>query len=149
MSDKRQILIVEDQQENSLFLSQILEDHGYGYQVARNGDEAIAALKQSEPDLVLLDIMMPGKSGIHVFQAMKNDPRLTDVPVIVVTGMSEATGVDLLTGDVAPVEDDGDVSAQRIGSALRQKIWDLVPDGLVEKPIAPRTLVSKIEKLLS
>ena len=130
-----------------LFLSQILEDHGYRYLVARNGNEAISALKQHPPDLVLLDIMMPRKSGIHVFRAMKSDPNLTDIPVIVVTGMSQTTGVDLKTGERAPVEHEGDLFARGFGTVLRQKVQDMKPDGLIEKPIASRTLVAKIEEL--
>ncbi len=125
MSDKKQVLIVEDQ------------------------DEAISALRYNRPDLVLLDIMMPRKSGIHVFRAMKNDPRLTDVPVIVVTGMSQATGVDLQTGRQTAVEDEGDVTLRGIGSALREKVQGLAPDGLIEKPVDARMLVAKIEELLS
>jgi CheY-like chemotaxis protein len=148
MSDKKQILIVEDQEEARLFLSQILEDHGYGYQVARNGDEAISELRRARPDLVLLDIMMPRKSGVHVLHAMKNDPRLTEIPVIVVTGISQVTGVDLQTGEEAPKQDDGDVCARGIGSVLREKLQGLRPDGLIEKPVAPSTLVAKIQDLL-
>jgi CheY-like chemotaxis protein len=148
MSDKKQILIVEDQEEARLFLAQILEDHGYGYQVARNGDEAISELRRARPDLVLLDIMMPRKSGIHVFHAMKNDPRLSEIPVIVVTGLSQVTGVDLQTGEEAPKKDDGDVCAREIGSVLREKLQGLIPDGLIEKPVTPSTLVAKIQDLL-
>jgi twitching motility two-component system response regulator PilH len=148
VSDKKQVLIVEDQEATRLFLSQILEDHGYGYQVARNGDEAISALRRERPDLVLLDIMMPRKSGIHVFHAVKNDSRLADIPVIVVTGISQVTGVDLQTGEEAPTEDEGDVCARGIGSVLREKLQGLRPDGLIEKPVTPSTLVAKIQDLL-
>lgn len=149
MSDKKQILIVEDQEETMLFLSQILEHHGYGYQLAHNGDEAISALRRDRPDLVMLDLMMPRKSGVHVLQTMKSDPRFADIPVIVVTGMSDATGVDLQTGEEAPIEDAGDVSALRMGSVLREKIQSLRPDGLIEKPVIPWALVAKIQELLS
>ena len=149
MSDKKQILIVDDQEETRFFLSKILEEHGYDYQVARNGEEAISALRRARPDLVLLDIMMPRASGVHVFHAMKNDPRLSEIPIIVVTGMSQVTGVDLHTGKEEPKEDDGDVVARRFGSVLGEKIKDLTPDGLVEKPITPKVLLSKIQDLLS
>jgi CheY-like chemotaxis protein len=149
MSDQPHLLIVEDTEETAIFLSQILEDHGYQYQVARNGVEAISALRESRPELVLLDIMMPRKSGIHVFSEMKSDPDLKDIPVIVVTGLSEVTGVDVHTGQEEPKEDEGDVVAHQLGSALSEKIRGLTPDGLIEKPISPPALIHQIQNLLS
>jgi CheY-like chemotaxis protein len=129
-------------------MSQILEDHGYAYQVACNGDEAISVLKDSRPDLVLLDVMMPRKSGIHVFHAMKSDMRLTDIPIVIVTGMSDVTGVDLKTGVKEAVEDEGDQLARGIGETLRTKVLGLQPNGIIEKPVTSWTLVSKIDALL-
>lgn len=129
-------------------MSQILEDHGYRYQVARNGDEAVSISKDTRPDLVLLDIMMPRKSGIHVFHAMKSDSRLTDIPIVIVTGMTEVTGVDLKTGAREPIEDAGDQLARGIGDVLREKVLGLQPDGIIEKPVTPWTLISKIDALL-
>ena len=149
MSDRKQLLIVEDNEESVIFLSQILEDQGYDYQVARNGVEGISALRQNRPELVLLDIMMPGKSGIHVFREMKTDSDLENIPVIVVTGMSQVTGIDLHTGKEEPKEDEGDVVAHRFGSVLGKKTRGLTPDGLIEKPIDPPVLVAKIKELLS
>jgi CheY-like chemotaxis protein len=149
MSAPTHVLIVEDTEETAIFLAQILEDHGYPYQVARNGVEAISALRENPPDLVLLDIMMPKKSGIHVFREMRNDPGLKDVPIIVVTGVSEVTGVDLHTGEEESNQDEGDVVAHQLGSALGDKIRSLTPNGLVEKPIDPSLLIGQIQNLLS
>ena len=71
MSDRHRILIVDDSDEVVAFYTEVLEANGYEYAVARNGKEAIEAMKASPPELVLLDIMMPSKSGIAVFQQMK------------------------------------------------------------------------------
>jgi CheY-like chemotaxis protein len=149
MSDVKQILIVEDQEETVIFLSQILKDQGYRYEVSRNGVEGLAAMRENRPDLVLLDLMMPRKSGIHVFHEMKNAPDLENIPVIVVTGTSRVTGVDLQTGEEEPKESEGDVVARQFGSMLGEKIKDLTPDGLIEKPITPTVLIDKIQDLLS
>jgi CheY-like chemotaxis protein len=149
MSDRKQLLIVEDNAETVIFLSQILEDQGYDYQVARNGVEGISALRQYRPDLVLLDIMMPGKSGIHVFREMKTDSDLENIPMIMVTGMSQVTGIDLHTGKEEPKEDEGDVVAHQFGSVLREETRGLTPDGLIEKPINPAMLIDQIQGLLS
>jgi CheY-like chemotaxis protein len=149
MSDRKQLLIVEDNKETAIFLSRILEDRGYDYQVARNGVEAISAVWENRPELVLLDIMMPQKSGIHVFHEMKSNPELEDIPIIVVTGMSQVTGVDLHTGKEKPKEDEGDVVTRQFGSVLGEKIKGLTPDGLIEKPVDPDVLIDQIQSLLS
>jgi twitching motility two-component system response regulator PilH len=148
MPEKREILIVEDAEENVVFLSQILEDHGYAFRVARNGEEAIAALKTHRPDAVLLDIMMPRKTGITVYKELKADPALETVPVIVVTGASEITGVDIRTGEAQPKEDYGDEVARDIGKFYHEKFKDVEPDGFIEKPIDPPALVKKLAELL-
>ena len=107
------------------------------------------AMKESRPDLVLLDIMMPSKSGITVFQEMKEDPGLKEIPIIFVTGASEITGVDLNTGEEAPKETYGDDVGRRFGAVLHEKLKGLTPDGFVEKPIDPARLSEKIKELLS
>ena len=149
MSDRTHVLIVEDSEESATFLSRILEEHGYPHQVARDGLEAISALRKSPPSLVLLDIMMPRRSGIHVLREMRSDPELKEVPIIVVTGVSGTTGVDLISGREAPKEDEGDVVAHQLGSIMGDRIRDLAPDGLIEKPIDPSLLVGRIQSLLS
>jgi CheY-like chemotaxis protein len=149
MSDLSHLLIVEDSEQAVIFLSRILEAHGYRYQVARNGVEAISAVREKRPDLVLLDIMMPQKSGIHVLREIKSDPDLKSIPVIVVTGLTGVTGVDVFTGQEEPNQDEGDVVAHQFGSLLGDKLRGLVPDGLIEKPISPPVLIHQIQNLLS
>jgi CheY-like chemotaxis protein len=149
MSDDKEILIVDDSEENVAFMSEILDEQGHSYRVARNGKEAMQALQEKLPDLVLLDIMMPRKSGLKVFQEMKRDAALDKVPVIIVTGLSGATGVDIETGKEDEKESYSDDVARRFGAALRQQLAGLTPDALVEKPIDPPQLVAKINELLS
>ena len=148
MSDQKRILIVEDTDENIVYLSQILEDHGYRYEVAKNGKEAMAMLQESTPDMVLLDIMMPRKSGLAVFKEMKSDPRLEAIPIIVITGASQVTGVDMSTGEVKPQESEHDEFARLFGTNLHGKMKSITPDGYIEKPVEPRLLVDKMADLL-
>jgi CheY-like chemotaxis protein len=148
MSAHRHILIVEDSEENVVYISQILEDNEYPYSVANNGAEAIEAMKEKKPDLVLLDIMMPRKSGVAVFQHMKKTPELKDVPIVFVTGASEVTGVDLKTGEQLPKETYADGFAREFGTKLAEKIQSFEPDGFIYKPIDPEILVAKIKELL-
>lgn len=148
MSDTKEILIVDDSGDNVIFLAQILEDHGYRFRVANDGTEAIAALGEKRPDLVLLDIMMPRKSGVHVYTHMRQDPDLCKIPIIVVTGASVATGVDVRTGEQGRKVTYGDDLARGVGAVLHDAVASTSPDALIEKPIEPVLLVKKIDELL-
>jgi len=149
MSGTHRILIVEDSDESIAYISEILEEHGYEYAVAQDGKAAIEAMRNNRPDLVLLDIMMPRKSGVAVFQHMKQDPKLEKVPVIIITGASEATGVEMKTGVEKPKQTYNDDLAREFGAQLREQLQSLTPEGFLEKPVEPQQLVSKIQSLLS
>ena len=148
MSDDKEILIVDDSEENVAFMSEILEELGLAHRVARNGKEAMQALQEKRPDLVLLDIMMPRKSGINVYKEMKKDEDLQNVPIIFITGASTVTGVSITTGEEQPKEEIGDEMSRRFGETLHKKFAGLTPDGLIEKPIEPPVLVAKIKEIL-
>lgn len=148
MTERKRILIVEDSEEGIVFLSEILESYGYPYDVARDGKEALAAMRNSRPDLVLLDVMMPRRSGIAVLKEMKRDAALRTVPVIVVTGAPEVTGVDFASGAERPKQSEEDAFFRGFGVALHEQLEELKPDGLVEKPIDPERLVEKIRALI-
>ncbi len=148
MSTHKHVLIVEDSEETVDYISEILEDNKYSHSVASNGADAIESMKERRPDLVLLDIMMPRKSGVGVFQHMKKTPGLTDIPVVFVTGASEITGVDLKTGEQQPKESYADDFARGFGTRLAERIQSFEPDGFIYKPIDPEILVAKIRELL-
>jgi twitching motility two-component system response regulator PilH len=148
MADDKEVLIVDDSEENVAFMQEILEDLGHSYRVARNGKEGMQALQEKRPDLVLLDVMMPRKSGVKVFQEMKRDPELAKIPIIIVTGLGEVTGVDIETGKEEAKESYDDDIVRRFGAALRKQLSGLTPDALVEKPIDPPLLAAKIKEFL-
>jgi twitching motility two-component system response regulator PilH len=148
MKSQKKILIVDDNEQTALFISQILENHDYQYSIARNGADAMRAMKEDPPSLVLLDIMMPRKSGVIVYQQMKKEQTLEKIPIIFVTGASEVTGVDLKTGEEIPKESYGDDFARGMGSIIKQKLDGFTPEGFIEKPIDPEVLVAKIKEIL-
>ena len=89
------VLVVDDDEINRLLLQRVLEGRGFTVEAVRTGMEALAALDRRRPDLVLLDIMMPGMSGIEVLDRVKASPRLASIPVIMLT--AKETDEDVLT----------------------------------------------------
>jgi len=88
----KRILVIDDESDERIYLSTLLEDHGYSTEVARDGNEGMEKVLGDRPDLVTLDITMPGKSGVRFFREMRDDPELVSVPIVVVTGVTGLGG---------------------------------------------------------
>jgi CheY-like chemotaxis protein/anti-sigma regulatory factor (Ser/Thr protein kinase) len=83
--EKRSVLVVDDDPAVSESLRLQLEDKGFVVAVAQDGDEAIGRLEEQVPDLVILDVIMPGKNGYEVLRWIRNDPKTSDLPVIILS----------------------------------------------------------------
>ena len=88
-SDKKTVLVVDDEPDTLAFLTTLLEDNGFATVTALNGEEAIAAVRTDRPDLISLDITMPEKSGVRFYRDMKESDEFKDIPIIMVTGVSD------------------------------------------------------------
>ena len=97
MSDDRNddgpktVLIVEDNELNMKLFNDLLETQGYRVVQVDNGDEAHARIREVQPDLVLMDIQLPGQSGLDVTKAVKADEATRAIPVIAVTAFAMRT----------------------------------------------------------
>ena len=87
------ILVVDDRPENLGMMSERLEAHGYAVSTAQDGATGLAKARKLRPDLVLLDVMMPGMDGIAVVRQLKGDADLPFIPVILLTARSEARDI--------------------------------------------------------
>ena len=85
MSSK--ILVIDDEADVRIYLSRLLQKHGYQTVLAEDGVDGLAAARREAPDLVILDLMMPKQSGTDFYRHLANDDDL-DIPVIVVSGMA-------------------------------------------------------------
>ena len=85
------ILVVDDVADNSFLLQVLLEDEGYQVEVANSGSAALARIELSPPQLVLLDMMMPGMNGYEVVQQIRENVDLPFIPIVMVTGYDEIT----------------------------------------------------------
>ncbi|ACH37407.1 MAG: hypothetical protein ACD_55C00013G0001 [uncultured bacterium] len=108
---KKKLLVVDDTPENLIILYKILRKE-YEVLGANSGKEALLALAENRPDLILLDVMMPEMDGLEVCRILKDDSRYRDIPVIFVTALSDevdesrgfkAGAVDFLSKPVNPV----------------------------------------------
>ena len=95
-NDTAMIAVVEDEEDLANLVRVNLELSGYDVVVARNGAEGLTTIKNDHPDLVLLDVMMPVLDGWQVLRSLKEDPELRDIPVIMLTALSEER--DLIRG---------------------------------------------------
>lgn len=93
MSQKSKILIADDEPFNVDVLQQEIEDLGYEAIVACNGREALDQIKRHQPDLILLDLMMPILDGFAVLSEIKGDNVLRDIPVIIVSAEHDSKSV--------------------------------------------------------
>jgi twitching motility two-component system response regulator PilH len=81
----KKILLVDDSKTELHFLSELLTRNGYAVRTAENGEEAMRRLADDKPDLILMDVVMPGQNGFQLTRAITRDPRFADVPVIMCT----------------------------------------------------------------
>lgn len=139
----KKILIVEDEADQRTFLSTVLEENGYASISARDGVEGLEVLRKENPALVLLDLMMPRKSGITMFQELRKDASLSHIPVVVVTGVSEVTGVDFRNFMYRQPLRDEKKFVETTGLTEYT-----IPNGYIEKPIQPDALIKVIKELL-
>jgi len=126
MDEKKEqtILCVEDEPEMIDLMQLILSRRGYQVKGARGGVEGIQLIRELHPDLVLLDLMMPDMDGWEVYQQMKSDPALKDIPVIIVT--AKAQNIDKVLGlHIAKVDD------------------------YIAKPFSPQELVESVDRVFS
>lgn len=86
----KKILIADDEENLRILVRTTLEDPDYQIIEAADGDEALRLIRQERPDVILLDWMMPGMTGIEVLQAVKADAALASIPVIMLTAKAQA-----------------------------------------------------------
>jgi serine phosphatase RsbU (regulator of sigma subunit) len=125
MGSKYKILIVDDEPYNLDYLEQELEDLGHDLFPCENGIEALALIDSEKPDLVLLDIMMPGVDGFEVLSRMKAKMESRDIPVIIISAAnsleSVVQGIKLGADDYLPKPFEPTLLKARITSTLEKK----------------------------
>jgi CheY-like chemotaxis protein len=130
MTAKRKVLIVDDEPDAIDVARVVLEELGDVAIVSANdGASGLAMAKEAKPDLILLDVQMPGKGGFDVFLDLKKESSTKDIPIIMVTGVAEKTGIGFSSADM--------------GAFMHGE-----PEAYIEKPVEPAELQKAAAKLL-
>ena len=118
----RKILLVDDSKTELHHLSELLGKRGYSVRTAANGEEAMRRLAEDKPDLILMDVVMPGQNGFQLTRSITRDPHYANVPVIMCTSKNQET--DRVWG-------------------LRQGAKDFMT-----KPVREKDLLARVDELL-
>ena len=125
MSDKKKVIIIDDEPDIVTFLSVLLEDNGYATISAKDGQEGMEKIRAEHPELVLLDITMPEKSGVRCYRELRENPDLKSIPIVIVTGVAKDFEKFISTRRQVPP-----------------------PDGFIPKPIDKQELLDTVSKFL-
>jgi adenylate cyclase len=154
MREPARILVVDDNPANLEILEARLARQGYQIVTARDGDEALVAAHAQTPDLILLDVMMPGKDGIQVCRELKADPSLPFMPVILVTAKADpddiVAGLDAGGDEYITKPVDHAALVARVRSILRVKaLHDTVQEQAAQLEDWNRTLEQRVAAQLA
>jgi len=127
---KQTVLIADDEQSLAEAIAATLNLKGLHTVVTHNGEQALALARSLHPDLILLDVMMPGRSGIEVCATLKTDPTTASIPVIFITAKTEKT--DRMVGIAAGADE------YLTKPFSPTELIDLVHQVLAGRPIEPR-----------
>lgn len=125
-SAKKRILVIEDETDIAIYLETILQDNGYEVDIAVDGFEAMRKIKNKKPDLISLDISLPQKTGVKLYCELKENPKLSKIPVVMVTGIEKGFKKYINSGKHIPP-----------------------PNGYISKPFNVNELLSVVSGILN
>ena len=114
------VLVIDDEADIRVFLTVALRKAGYATLAAKNGDEGLKMVIEHKPDLIVLDLMMPRKSGPDLYRGLVDQEELAKIPVIIVSGLSSKE-------DLYPIE----------------------PTAIFDKPIDPKAFIAAVKAALA
>jgi len=145
----KKVMIIDDDENTVKFLSVVLNENGYESVSACDGREGMEKLKEDRVDLIILDVMMPKKTGFVLFKQLKKSEQLRDIPVLMLTGVAAS---------LADMDSESDDTMARPYDSLRESLrkaiqdmresGDIKPEMFVDKPIDPDSFIEKIRQLI-
>ena len=130
--EKKKVLVIDDEMDMRIYITTVLETSGYAPTATREGGEGIRKAKQIKPDLIILDVMMPGEGGAETYRQLKADPDLRSIPVVMLSAVKESSFFHYLNM----------LNTRQPGAAP-------LPAAYLEKPFDPEELIAAAESALS
>ena len=124
----KKILIVDDEPDTVAFVRAVLEDDGFTFRSAADGEAALRLAREEKPDVIIMDVQMPRMDGFQAFYELRKDDATKSIPVIMLTAVSRRTGIHF----------DGKAMGDFLGSE---------PEAYIDKPIDPAKLRSAVRNL--
>lgn len=130
--EKKKVLVVDDEIDMRIYISTVLKASGFEAVTTREGGEALRKAKENRPDLIVLDVMMPGEGGAETYRELKQDEDLRDVPVILVSAVKRDSFLHYLR-------------------MLNARLPDPIPPPFtyLEKPVEPEDLADAAKAALA
>jgi len=145
----KRVMVIDDDENAVKFLSLVLSENGYEPLAAYDGREGLEKLKENKVDLIILDVMMPRKTGFVLFKQMKRDENLKDIPVLMLTGVAATLeDVDSESGDTHERPYDSLRESLRKTIKEMREEGDVKPEMFVDKPVDPDAFVAKVRDLI-
>ena len=130
MENPKKVMIVDDEPDIQIYLMAALEDNGYVSCTLKEEDAVTEVVQKEKPDLIILDIMMPRRSGISIYKDLRSRKSTRDIPVALISGLESSKG--MLTDELINLIDNGAIDA---------------PDGFIEKPVRLDDFLDLVAKL--
>ena len=129
MAGGKRVVVIEDEPDICNYIAAILSEHGFHSRTANEAVTGEKLIREDPPDLICMDLMMPGRSGVQLFARLKGDAATKHIPLIMITAIKEKLNID--GGEIA--------------GGLRERR----PDAVIEKPVDPVRLMRTIEDVLA
>ena len=146
----KRVLVVDDDENTVRFLSVALSENGYDPVSAPDGDAGLKKVEEEKPDLILLDVMMPKKTGFVLFKQLRRKEEYKDIPVIMLTAVAEVLEED----ETEAADDTMERPYDSLRESLKKAIKKMRDEGLVrpekfiDKPIDPDELIASVKELI-
>jgi CheY-like chemotaxis protein len=144
------VLVVDDDENTRRFLTVALEENGYEAITAEDGDAGYKKLQEVKPDLILLDVMMPKKTGFSLFKQLRRQEEFKDIPIIMLTGVAGVLEEEesVAEGDTFASPFDSIREGLRRGIAQMREEGLIRPEMFIDKPIDPEELIRSVQSII-
>jgi len=145
----KRVVVIDDDVNTVKFLTAALVENGYEVDSAYNGKDGFDRIEAVNPDLILLDVMMPKRTGFVLFKQLRRDEKYKNLKVIMLTGVAEVLE-DLDSDSEDTLERPYDQLREKMRKAIQEMKEDGIvkPDVFIDKPIDPELVIAKVKELI-